>query len=452
MTLILTSFIFANYLKAKLLDVAARKKWLQTLNAILIATPILFILYYSLNQNPVVRWMGNGIAVYLLYLCMKEPEFKKLKLITVALTPLIGFSIIEDTVRLISSSFYKTIGSYLDIAGTFSIFWLIGIFILYRRQIKAQEKELQLRAIEIEENRRNQERKEELENMVQERTAELTAQKETLENTLEELSSTQQQLIHSEKMASLGELTAGIAHEIQNPLNFINNFSELNAELTDELIEALERNDLEDIKDIIITIKDNSIKVAHHGKRADSIVKSMLQHSRGGSDQKEPIDINLLADECIRLSFHGMRAKEKGFNAKIETNLAESLPKLMGISSELGRAMLNISTNAFYAVLQKSKSNIPDYSPTVWLETKLENNAIHILFRDNGTGIPQKVIDKIFQPFFTTKPTGEGTGLGLSMSYEIITKVHGGELKVDSIEGEGTKFTLILPLNGNKLS
>ncbi len=452
MTLILTSFIFANYLKAKLLDVAARKKWLQILNAILIATPILFILYHAFDKNQIVRWIGNGISVYLLVLCAREPEFKKLKLITVALSPLIILSVLEDAVKLISSSFYKTIEVYLDIAGTFSFFWLIGIFILYRRQIKAQEKELQLRAIEVEENRRNQERKEELEKMVQERTSELTAQKETLETTLEELNSTQQQLIHSEKMASLGELTAGIAHEIQNPLNFINNFSELNAELTDELMDALQRNDLEDIRDIVSTIKDNSMKVAHHGKRADSIVKSMLQHSRGGSDQKESVDINQLADECIRLSFHGMRAKEKGFNAKIETSLYDTLPKLMGISSELGRAMLNISTNAFYAVLQKSRSDIQDYSPTVWLETKLENNTIHILFRDNGTGIPQKVVDKIFQPFFTTKPTGEGTGLGLSMSYEIITKVHGGELKVDSVEGEGTAFTIILPLNGNKLT
>lgn len=448
MTLILLSFILANYLKKKLLDDAAKKKWLLILNAILIFTPILFIAYYTLNESKIIRWAGNVVAVYLLVICLREETFKKLKLITVAITPLVVISVIGDFLRLINPGFLKDFKSYINIAKTFSLFWLVGIFILYRRQIKAQEKEHLQRAIEMEENRKNLERKAELENMVQERTAEITAQKETLEATLAELSSTQQQLIHSEKMASLGELTAGIAHEIQNPLNFINNFSELNAELTEELVEALERKEWDDIKDIAGTIRDNSLKVAHHGKRADSIVKSMLQHSRGGGKQKEPVEMNLLADECIRLSFHGMRAKEKSFNAKIETHLAENLPKLNGIASELGRVMLNISTNAFYAVLQKSRSGIENYNPTVWLETKEENNQIKISFRDNGTGIPKKAIDKIFQPFFTTKPTGEGTGLGLSMSYEIITNVHGGELKVDSVEGEGTNFTILLPLNG----
>jgi C4-dicarboxylate-specific signal transduction histidine kinase len=448
MTLILLSFILANYLKKKLLDDAAKKKWLLIFNAILIFTPILFIAYYTLNESKIIRWAGNVVAVYLLVICLREETFKKLKLITVAITPLVVISVIGDFLRLINPGFLKDFKSYINIAKTFSLFWLVGIFILYRRQIKAQEKEHLQRAIEMEENRKNLERKAELENMVQERTAEITAQKETLEATLAELSSTQQQLIHSEKMASLGELTAGIAHEIQNPLNFINNFSELNAELTEELVEALERKEWDDIKDIAGTIRDNSLKVAHHGKRADSIVKSMLQHSRGGGKQKEPVEMNLLADECIRLSFHGMRAKEKSFNAKIETHLAENLPKLNGIASELGRVMLNISTNAFYAVLQKSRSGIENYNPTVWLETKEENNQIKISFRDNGTGIPKKAIDKIFQPFFTTKPTGEGTGLGLSMSYEIITNVHGGELKVDSVEGEGTNFTILLPLNG----
>jgi len=448
MTLILLSFILANYLKKKLLDDAAKKKWLQILNAILIFTSILLIAYYSLDENKMVRWAGNVVAVYLLVICLREETFKKFKLITVAITPLIVIAIIGDFLRLINAGFLKDFKSYLNIAKTFSIFWLIGIFILYRKQIKAQEKELIQRAIEAEENRKNLERKAELENMVQERTAELTAQKETLESALAELNSTQQQLIHSEKMASLGELTAGIAHEIQNPLNFINNFSELNAELTEELVEAMERKEWDDMNDIAVIIRDNSLKVAHHGKRADSIVKSMLQHSRGAGNQKESVDINLLADECIRLSFHGMRAKEKTFNAKIETHLSENLPKIKGISSELGRVLLNVSTNAFYAVLQKSKSGIANYQPTVWLETMEVNNQIHTTFRDNGTGIPQKVIDKIFQPFFTTKPSGEGTGLGLSISYEIITKVHGGEMLVDSIEGEGTTFTIRLPVNG----
>ncbi len=266
-----------------------------------------------------------------------------------------------------------------------------------------------------------------------------------------DLRDTQKQLIQSEKMASLGELTAGIAHEIQNPLNFVNNFSEVNKELIDELKEELKAGKTEDAIALADDIKVNSEKITYHGKRADSIVKGMLQHSRSGSGQKESTDINNLLDECMRLSFHGMRAKDNSFNAKTETSFDSSLAPVNIVSQDIGRVFLNLFTNAFYSVMQKKKdissgSAAANYSPEVTASTKKEGNKVIITVSDNGNGIPQKVVDKIFQPFFTTKPTGEGTGLGLSMSYDIITKGHGGELKVETKEGEFARFTIILPV------
>jgi signal transduction histidine kinase len=248
-------------------------------------------------------------------------------------------------------------------------------------------------------------------------------------------------------MASLGELTAGIAHEIQNPLNFVNNFAELNEELVDELMDAIVQKNFKEAETLALAIKDNEQKVAHHGKRADSIVKSMLQHSRGSSVARENIQLNALAEECIRLSYHGMRAKEKSFNAKMELIFSEDVGIVQGVPGDISRVLLNICTNAFYAVLQRAKRGEKDFQPTIWLETGVENEHAWIKIRDNGGGIPAEAMDKIFQPFFTTKPTGEGTGLGLSMSFEIITKGHGGTINVDSKEGEGATFTITLPLS-----
>ena len=246
-------------------------------------------------------------------------------------------------------------------------------------------------------------------------------------------------------MASLGELTAGIAHEIQNPLNFVNNFSEVNKELLEEMKEEIAKGNYEEVKLLAKDIEDNEEKINHHGKRADSIVKGMLQHSRSGSGQKELTDLNNLLDECLRLSFHGMRAKDKSFDTKTETSLDSSLSPVAVVSQDIGRVLLNIFTNAFYSVMQKKKTNGENYSPVVTASTFKEGNTVKIIVQDNGNGIPQRVIDKIFQPFFTTKPTGEGTGLGLSMSYDIITKGHGGDLKVETKEGEFAQFTIILP-------
>ncbi len=267
-----------------------------------------------------------------------------------------------------------------------------------------------------------------------------------------ELKTTQAQLIHSEKMASLGELTAGIAHEIQNPLNFVNNFSDVNSELAEELREEIEKGNIEEAKAIAMDIKDNEQKIVHHGKRAEEIVKSMLQHSRGSDGKKEPTDINALADEYLRLAYHGFRAKDKSFNADFKLDLDESMPKINVVPQDIGRVLLNLINNAFYAVSQKSKAQSENYKPTVTVSTKSMSPSgggkgeVKISVKDNGPGIPEDIKDKIFQPFFTTKATGEGTGLGLSLSYDIVIKGHGGTMEVESEKGEGTEFKISLPI------
>jgi two-component system NtrC family sensor kinase len=265
-----------------------------------------------------------------------------------------------------------------------------------------------------------------------------------IEQAYDHLKATQQQLIQSEKMASLGELTAGIAHEIQNPLNFVNNFSEVNKELLVEMKDEIEKGNLGEVKSIANDVIDNEEKINHHGKRADAIVKGMLQHSRSGSGQKELTDINALADEYLRLAYHGLRAKDKSFNATMVTDYDETIGKINIIPQEIGRVILNLITNAFYVVNEKKQLNQEGYEPTVSVTTKKSGNTVSVMVKDNGHGIPQKVLDKIFQPFFTTKPTGQGTGLGLSLSYDIV-KAHGGELKVETKEGEGSIFIILLP-------
>ena len=264
--------------------------------------------------------------------------------------------------------------------------------------------------------------------------------------TLIALRQTQRQLIQSEKMASLGELTAGIAHEIQNPLNFVNNFSEVNIELLEELDEELKRGEIEEALDISSNIKQNLEKIGFHGKRADGIVKGMLQHSRASSGQKEPVDVNVLADEYLRLAYHGLRAKDKSFNAELVTHLDEKLPMVPMIPQDIGRVLINLFNNAFYATQHKQKTAGANYKPTLEMTTALVDGFVEIKVKDNGTGIPDHIKDKIMQPFFTTKPTGEGTGLGLSMSYDIIVKGHGGKIDIDTKEGEFTEFTIKLPI------
>jgi signal transduction histidine kinase len=281
----------------------------------------------------------------------------------------------------------------------------------------------------------------------------LRQQKEEIQVTLTELKSAQSQLVLREKMASLGELTAGIAHEIQNPLNFVNNFSEVNREMIDEATEEIDKGNITEVKNILNDVKANEEKINHHGKRADAIVKGMLQHSQASTGVKDPTDISALCDEYLRLAYHGFRAKDKSFNADFKTDFNDNIGKLNIIPQDIGRVLLNLYNNAFYAVNERKKTADKNYQPTVTVTTKRSpslsfgegRGEVEIRVGDNGNGIPQNIVDKIFQPFFTTKPTGQGTGLGLSLSYDII-KAHDGEIKVETNEGEGTEFMIQLPV------
>ncbi len=330
----------------------------------------------------------------------------------------------------------------------------VGFSFFYAGEFARNAVDLRIQAIEvqklsdemIEKEREKQQilstQNETLEKQVAERTAELR-------QSLIDLREAEQQLIQREKMASLGELTAGIAHEIQNPLNFVNNFSEVNTELLDEMNIELREGKTENVLHLLNDIRQNSEKISIHGKRADMIVKSMLQHSRG-TGLKEKTDINTLTDECLRLSYHGMRVKEKSFDVRTITEFENDIPQADIVPQDIGRVILNLVNNAFYSVKEKQKNvseskTLNGYEPTVTVSTRKNNGRIEIRVKDNGNGIPQKIIDKIFQPFFTTKPTGEGTGLGLSLAYDIITKGHGGELRVETKEGEGCQFIISIP-------
>ena len=333
------------------------------------------------------------------------------------------------------------------------------------RSLKAADKELEIASFKLD---RTEKVKRTTAILLEETIEELEQKRKAIEETntalnhsLEELKAAQAQLIQSEKMASLGELTAGIAHEIQNPLNFVNNFSEVSSELLDEMKQEIVKGDMEEVKAIADDVKQNLEKILHHGKRADGIVKGMLQHSRSSSGQKELTDINALADEYLRLAYHGLRARDKTFNAAMKTDYDDTIGLISIMPQDMGRVILNLITNAFYAVTEKKNSEPPspkgeegtissNYEPVVTVSTKRtvspsgDGGKIEIRVADNGNGIPQKVLDKIFQPFFTTKPTGQGTGLGLSLSYDIV-KAHGGELKVETKEGEGSAFFILLP-------
>jgi len=318
------------------------------------------------------------------------------------------------------------------------------------KSIKDADKELEITAFKLD---RTEKVKRTTAILLEETIQELELKRKAVEETnaalqksLEELKAAQAQLIQSEKMASLGELTAGIAHEIQNPLNFVNNFSDVSRELLDEMNLELVKGNIDEAKEIANDVIQNLEKILHHGKRADGIVKGMLQHSRTSSGQKELTDINALADEYLRLAYHGLRAKDKTFNAATKTDYDETIGLIKVIPQDIGRVVLNLITNAFYAATEKKKQQSENYEPIVSVCTKKVSGKVLISVKDNGNGIPQKILDKIFQPFFTTKPTGQGTGLGLSLSYDIV-KAHGGELKVETKEGEGSEFIINLPVN-----
>ena len=414
-------------------------KWL--ILASLIIPLFDFFIYTNINYY-LYFLIVIGIGIFLIYLSIKSKKgVLSVRILLYSLT--LSYVIIR--VGLLIRQSYLTddfslrlIMVYSNLVGMAILYLGMLAYVAYRmreKNVDIQQNATELIKVEAEKSALIASQNEKLELKVKERTSELN-------QSLEDLKATQSQLIQSEKMASLGELTAGIAHEIQNPLNFVNNFSEVSTELIDEMHEELEKGDIEEVKAISKDLKQNLVKINHHGKRADSIVKGMLQHSRKNTGEKEPTDINKLTDEYFRLAYHGLRAKDKSFNATLETDLGE----IKIVSQEIGRVILNLFTNAFYAVNEKQASTASkDYKPTVSAITKKNKNNITITIKDNGNGIPKNLVDKIFEPFFTTKPTGKGTGLGLSMSYDIV-KAHGGELQVESEDKEGTTFIVSLPL------
>jgi two-component system, NtrC family, sensor kinase len=418
------------------------------LHALVISIGLLFTDVANLLPEWIIAILTSTLLAGAFYLVYNFPKYAKAKLLLNAVLPFLAVDLVSVLFEAISPTTYKRFDGIFDTAIFFAIAWAIFMYITFRKQKKALELE-RIKALTREKQFQITESlKASLEVQVAERTAELTKQKEELQSALNELQETQAQLIQSEKMASLGELTAGIAHEIQNPLNFVNNFSEVSIELIQEMAEELQKGDLEEVKALADDIKSNLEKINHHGKRADGIVKGMLQHSRNNTGNKELTDINVLADEYLRLSFHGLRAKDKTFNSDFKTELDPNIPKLMVVPQDLGRVLLNLFNNAFFAVNDKYKKTKEDgieYLPEVTVKTSQNANTIQITVKDNGIGIPEELKNKIFQPFFTTKPTGQGTGLGLSLSYDIV-KAHGGELKVYSEPGEGTSFELLLPI------
>lgn len=392
-----------------------------------------------------------GLFLIIAYVIYSVDQFNHKKYFVVCWAPTIILSFFEGLLGSFFPSFMESWEEVIAAIMVFSIIWGVGIWLYGRRERKALERERKIAEEKEKEYLVTQEIRASLELEVSERTKALVKQKEELQKALEELKATQDQLVHSEKMASLGELTAGIAHEIQNPLNFVNNFSEVSNELIGEIKEELTKpsseRDMSLIEEILDDLAKNLNKINSHGRRADSIVKGMLQHSRNSGEEKEPTNLNTLADEYLRLSYHGLRAKDKSFNADFNLDLDEDIPEVSVVPQDMGRVLLNLINNAFYAVTERrNKEGEYGYKPMVTVGTKKMPNGILLTVSDNGYGIPKDIQNKIFQPFFTTKPTGSGTGLGLSMSYDIVTKGHGGELKVNSKEGEGTTFTIILPI------
>lgn len=444
---LIVSLIFANSMRknaktSQLYELEKKYKYAMAFSLILLAAEIIF------SSPDILKWAWNLFLILIVIYPLLQNNLRTLRMFIAAFIPYVAIKVINDLTQAISPAFFESWESYFDNAIALTYIWLAAILYSRSRQRKANEKERLKRQQEDELNKAIAIRKVELEALVAERTTELTKQKDELENALQELRNTQAQLIQSEKMASLGELTAGIAHEIQNPLNFVNNFSEVSSELIQELKDEQKKEirDFNNESEILRDIEQNLEKINHHGERADAIVKGMLQHSRTSRGQKELTDVNVLADEFLRLAYHGLRAKDKSFNVKMITDFDKSFGKINVIPQDLGRVILNLITNAFYAVNEKKKQNPENYEPTVSVGTKMEKNNLIISVADNGNGIPQSVLDKIFQPFFTTKPTGEGTGLGLSMSYEIITKAHGGELKAENNADGGATFLIILPV------
>jgi two-component system NtrC family sensor kinase len=436
---------------SKFVDMPVRlPAWAPWLRRIWVPAVVLFMITVLLQYKS--QLIDDVYAVFagtvLLAMLARLSDYRPARTLLLAGLPFYLFQVVD---ALLQFTGYKLHGRADDIfgsAGAFTVIWLITFVLIARSQKKSLEQAREAREAEEQERLRITAQNAELERQVAARTTDLMEQAKALRHTVTELKTTQAQLIQSEKMASLGELTAGIAHEIQNPLNFVNNFAEVSVELLTELEEEQQKpdRDLELEADLLADLKQNLLKISQHGGRASSIVRGMLEHSRQSTGERVPTDLNALADEYLRLAYHGLRAKDKSFNATLQPDFDPSLPPVSVIAQDLGRVLLNLLTNAFYAVRQRQKAGEAGYVPTVSVSTQRVGPAVVIRVRDNGTGMPDSVKAKIFQPFFTTKPTGEGTGLGLSLSYDIITQGHGGSLAVTSEEGEGTEFIVTLPV------
>ena len=426
-------------------------KFLQIFTIVMYLAASLAVVFWS-NSPWVEPIMGMFYAVYLLSLIITvlisaRVKGEHNKIFYIALSPLfivlitsfISSLVVDDIIGVEWSDVVNYIGGG-------ALMWAVVVFSKYLFEDYGKQQQ-QILQVQIEKE------KEQVQFMALQKIAlekEVTERTQELKQSLEELKATQAQLIQSEKMASLGELTAGIAHEIQNPLNFVNNFSEVSMELIEEVkgekLKAQSERDEQLETELLDDIAQNLQKIAHHGKRADSIVKGMLQHSRTSTGEKQPTNLNMLADEFLKLSYHGLRAKDKSFNAELVTNFDESLPKVNVVQQDIGRVLLNLFNNAFYAMQERRKAEGEGFNPTVEVSTLFSEGYVTVKVRDNGNGIPEAIKEKIMQPFFTTKPTGEGTGLGLSLSYDIV-KAHGGEIKIETIEGEYTAFSIIIPSN-----
>jgi two-component system NtrC family sensor kinase len=433
---LLAAFLLIRRLQKAVQYLSIRPKWNSLLNLARWSLVAIFILAMVYLNNLANSFLSSLLLLGILVYGDKEPDFAAFRPLFKFHYPLVATGLLTCLVKLIAPDFYLHWGKFFDFTIVAAFIWTFAGW----ATSKKQQEELRIAA----------QKNADLDRLVADRTAELTKQKNELQETLVLLQTTQQQLIQSEKLASLGELTAGIAHEIQNPLNFVNNFSEVNTELIDEMREEIAKGNLEEVIAIADDIKENQQKINLHGKRADSIVKGMLQHSRISSGTKELTDVNALADEYLRLAYHGLRAKDKSFNAELVTHFDEKLPKINIVPQDVGRVMLNLFNNAFYAVHQKQKTADTLYKPSIEMSTKLISShkggrMVEITVKDNGNGIPDSIKDKIMQPFFTTKPTGEGTGLGLSLSYDIIINGHGGTININSTEGEGSEFIVTLP-------
>jgi len=468
----IASLVFLFYLRRQANKGEIPSYWKKQINiGLIVVICLIAIQGAGLAGGLIAKTSSILLISYIVYTILNNEEFLNTKSLVYAALPLIGISIFEDILEMAWPSMYKSWENLFNVASFFAFFWMISMYITYRKQKKALEREKLIAEEKEKELQITEALKAKLEVEVAERTSDLRQQKEELEKTLVELKAAQAQLIQAEKMASLGELTAGIAHEIQNPLNFVTNFSEVSNELIQEILDLRSKKqeseepveDEIEVDEILGDIRQNLEKIHHHGKRADSIVKGMLEHSRNNSGEKVPTDINALADEYLKLSYHGYRSKDKTFNSDFKSELDPTIPLVNIVPQDLGRVLLNLFNNAFYACHERSKKEIigaegdisdPDiykgkgtkpFSPLVKVFTKNLSNKIEIKVSDNGSGIPENIKEKIFQPFFTTKPTGHGTGLGLSLTYDIV-KAHGGEISLNSKAGKGTEFIISLPI------